>query len=209
MRRTVIADPIGHVLTRLAEVDQAIVIATLVIDIPEREVVRLVPRANWVRRNHQYPDPAWRIELAHRRLRAICDHAVTIDASSYRRSPYVKAMCKSYGLAPYQLRRCAAPRCGERWVKPRRRTGGRPRKTCSPACRQRLYKARQAAAETPSGYRLANSKRNAIGATVRTPCWKAGSSHGYLAPLRRPRSRYSPYLADGVFEVTDPPDGVR
>jgi hypothetical protein len=151
-------DPIGLVLAQMSHHDQLIIIATTVGGYPDSALMRLLPRVSW-REPHRVPrrlNPRRRIEKAYDRLsRAIVSADFEIETDrmrvrslivrcAYSRSRYVREICLRYGIDSDPRRRCAAPGCSNRLDDPPSRRGGRPRETCSNACRQRLWRHRKA-----------------------------------------------------------------
>ncbi len=157
-------DPIGLVLAEMSHHDQLIIIATAVCGYPDGALMRLLPRVSW-REPHRVPrrlNPRRRIEKAYERLaRAIVSAEFEIESDrvrvrslvvrcAYSRSRYVQEICLRYGIDSDPRRRCAAPGCDNRLENPPIARGGRPRETCSNACRQRLWRRRKAGAAAAS-----------------------------------------------------------
>lgn len=157
-RRQSHIDPLGLVLASMSLNDQVIIAATAVGGYSDRALIRLLPSVNWFdpclrprRRN-----PRRRVESAYGRLgRAVIavefdretdrKHVLNvINGGRYARSPYVRELCVQYGIDSDATRRCAAPDCDEALDDAWSRRGGRPRETCSNACRQRLWRHRRA-----------------------------------------------------------------
>jgi len=152
------SDPIGAVLAQMSHHDQLVVIATAVGGYTDSALIRLLPNVTWrePRRVPRRPNVRRRIEKAYERLGhavVIADFEIEADRMrvkrliarcAYWRSPYVREICLCYGIDSDPRRRCAAPGCNERLDEPPGRRAGRPRATCSNACRQRLWRHRQA-----------------------------------------------------------------
>ncbi|GAA2341889.1 hypothetical protein GCM10010170_025680 [Dactylosporangium salmoneum] len=152
-------DPVGHVLASLPQNDQLIIVAASVIGCSDRAVARLVPRAAWRTPAHHYRGARLspqahriprRISAAHKRLHLKVVEvefateeiraSFRIGPAAYHESAYVRALCAELDIRPAEVRQCAAADCTVTWtVLP---GPGRPRRFCSPACRQRQYRLR-------------------------------------------------------------------
>jgi hypothetical protein len=147
-------DLIGIVLNQMTTIDQVIVVSSAVCGLSDIAVARLVPEARWRYSPHNIPKPGRRIKHAHERywqkvgrLKGFDDldrPLFALDARAYYASSHVRQLCQLYNIGPDRTRQCAAPGCDETWPEWWDYTGGQPRRTCSSACRQRLYRHRKA-----------------------------------------------------------------
>lgn len=146
-------DLIGIVLERMTATDQLIVVSSAVCGLSDIAVARLTPEASWRYDRRNIPKPGRRIRHAHerywRRVRELkgfddLDRPLfALDARAYYTSSHVRQLCAAYRIGPNQTCQCAAPGCDETWPEWWNYVGGQPRRTCSNACRQRLYRHRK------------------------------------------------------------------
>lgn len=155
-------DPVGVVVSRMDLADQIIVILASAATRSDRGLARTVDA---LCRSTGLPRPGWngvqrgwggrtasrgiarRVSTALDRLADMADRVsvdvgeIRVSRSAVHVSPYAVRRLAELGIELVPMRRCAAPKCDEVWPIPT--TGGQPKTTCSPACRQRLYRSRR------------------------------------------------------------------